>query len=58
MKDEFTPYTPNPEKIIELFEKLEKGEILGKRSKGFLVAGKFYNFNLKLANFSPAIFQR
>ena len=33
MKDEFTPYTPNPEKIIELFEKLEKGETLGKRSK-------------------------
>lgn len=42
MKDEFTPYTPNPEKIIELFEKLEKGETLGKRSKGFLVAGKYY----------------
>ena len=42
MKDEFTPYTPNPEKIIELFEKLEKGETLGKRSKGFLVAGKIY----------------
>ena len=31
MKSDFTPYTPNPEKIIQLYEKLEKGETLGKQ---------------------------
>ena len=30
MKDEFVPYFPAPERVVELYEKLDKGETLGK----------------------------
>ena len=57
MKDEFTPYTPSPEKIIELYEKLEKGETLGKRSKRILICRKILQDRIFLLNidlFPPA----